>query len=68
MKIGSSVRNQIHQRKLHVSVDDDGFIVAAKLTKSSDDDPLSSAKKKGTLRTDKIPSESEGVDESGHNI
>ncbi len=26
-------------RKLHVGVDDDGFIVAAKLTKSSEDDP-----------------------------
>ncbi len=28
-----------HCRKLHVGVDDDGFIVAAKLTKSSEDDP-----------------------------
>ncbi len=28
-----------HWRKLHVGVDDDGFIVAAKLTKSSEDDP-----------------------------
>ncbi len=26
-------------RKLHVGVDDDGFIVAAKLTRSSEDDP-----------------------------
>ncbi len=26
-------------RKLHIGVDDDGFIVAAKLTKSSEDDP-----------------------------
>ena len=27
-------------RKLHVGVDDDGFVVAAKLTKSSEDDPV----------------------------
>ncbi len=34
---GSKVRRQ--WRKLHVGVDDDGFIVAATLTKSSEDDP-----------------------------